>query len=694
MVFSLFFGRRNTACRTTRSNRVDKKRKHTKRLRLERLENRSLLAGFPIGIGGTGSDDANSIVTDVSGNVFVAGRFQNTVDFDPGTTTANLTSNYSGKSPTNTSDGFLAKYRPDGTFLWARRFGGTGVYDFAESVVLDPAGNAYLAGSFQGTTTITGVNAGGATYSNNVLMDSGGSKGGVSSKAAALVIKFDPAGGVSWAKQFGGEASAKDVAIDTNTSGDVVGVYVVGDFLNTVDFNPNPNLTDNLTSRGVMDNFVVKLNGAGNFEWATRGGSTGWDYSSGIAVGADGNTYVTGRFEGTAQFGSSPSIVSIGNADGFVAKLSSNGDWIWATRMGGADYDVVRDVSVLNSSVYITGAFFTASGGASFGPDTLIGGGGQDAFISKLGSDGNFVWTKQFGGLGRQDATDVAISPNEDIYVTGHFQETVDFNPGDGYYPLSGPLITAGNGSVTNAFVTKLDANGNFGGWAQRFGSTSASSYARSVFWDTASSLFVAGGFAGSGSFLPPSNKGGSDAFVVKLNPSTGSSISSLLAAAPAPMAVSESLSLSQVSPIFDAALAKWQATGADVSSLLTTDIRVADLGGSLLGLASGNTITLDDNAAGWGWYIDSTPSDDSEFLDADNHGEMHRMDLLSVLIHEMGHLLGHDHDDEGVMAEALEAGTRGIELEQVHVAATDLAFGWQPDFETEFSFEKAKRRK
>ena len=124
-------------------------------------------------------------------------------------------------------------------------------------------------------------------------------------------------------------------------------------------------------------------------------------------------------------------------------------------------------------------------------------------------------------------------------------------------------------------------------------------------------------------------------------------------------------------------------------------NIRVANLGGSLLGLASGNTITLDDNASGWGWFIDSTPSDDSEFLGADNQGAaMQSMDLLSVLMHEMGHLLGYDHEDEGVMAETLAAGTRSVELEQVHVAATDLAFGERLDFDHEFSFTKAKRRK
>jgi Matrixin len=85
----------------------------------------------------------------------------------------------------------------------------------------------------------------------------------------------------------------------------------------------------------------------------------------------------------------------------------------------------------------------------------------------------------------------------------------------------------------------------------------------------------------------------------------------------------------------------------------------VEDLPGNVLGTAAGNVITLDSNAAGWGWFVDRTPRSDREFTRPGNQGERNRMDLLTVLTHEVGHLLGHDHDDGGVMAETLAAGTR-----------------------------------
>lgn len=154
-------------------------------------------------------------------------------------------------------------------------------------------------------------------------------------------------------------------------------------------------------------------------------------------------------------------------------------------------------------------------------------------------------------------------------------------------------------------------------------------------------------------------------------------SSSSLQAVAAGSTAGTQVLDPNQIQPLFAEALARWQTAGVDTSSLSGIDVRIADLGGTTLGLASGSTIWIDINAAGWGWFVDVTPWDDSEFTTPGNQGEQNRMDLLTVLMHEIGHVLGHEHDEAGVMAETLTAGTRLTPLVDATdwLAAMDVAF-------------------
>jgi len=107
-----------------------------------------------------------------------------------------------------------------------------------------------------------------------------------------------------------------------------------------------------------------------------------------------------------------------------------------------------------------------------------------------------------------------------------------------------------------------------------------------------------------------------------------------------------------QLAAIFNAAIARWAASGiaiAELNRMRSAVIRVADLDGTLLGLADGNSIQIDRDAAGWGWFIDSSPEDDGEFWALEdqvlqakpNNDAVHHIDLLTVVLHELGHLAG-----------------------------------------------------
>jgi WD40 repeat protein len=134
------------------------------------------------------------------------------------------------------------------------------------------------------------------------------------------------------------------------------------------------------------------------------------------------------------------------------------------------------------------------------------------------------------------------------------------------------------------------------------------------------------------------------------------------LQAASAPASpVMQAVTPGQLQPLVAAAEQRWEEAGVDPARLAGVQVQVTDLGGTTLGLQSGNSILIDDNAAGWGWFVDATPHDDSEFTTPGNQGEQNHMDLLTVLMHEMGHVLGLDHDGDGVMQETLTPGTRRL---------------------------------
>jgi hypothetical protein len=151
--------------------------------------------------------------------------------------------------------------------------------------------------------------------------------------------------------------------------------------------------------------------------------------------------------------------------------------------------------------------------------------------------------------------------------------------------------------------------------------------------------------------------------------------VSPLQAASDPTKFVTETVSMAELKPIVQAALNRWANLGltpAQIALLQSTTYVVANIGiARELGQAgSGQVITIDDNAAGFGWFVDTTPRDDQEFTKVISKSErvapgMTRMDLLTVVMHEMGHILGlPDIDDDhstGVMTDVVAAGTRRV---------------------------------
>ena len=192
--------------------------------------------------GGSLLDEVTSIALDGSGNVYTAGTFSTTADFDPGEEEANFTTRGS-------SDCYISKLDNDGNFLWARAFGNSSA-DNLEGMELDDAGNVYVTGFFRGTLDL---DPSGATFNVTSLGDTD-----------AYVCSLDVDGNFRWGGAFLGTERLEGfgIAVDGNDS-----VYVTGRFQGSVDFDPSE-AEATIASTGTTDIYITKLTTAGAFVWA------------------------------------------------------------------------------------------------------------------------------------------------------------------------------------------------------------------------------------------------------------------------------------------------------------------------------------------------------------------------------------------------------------------------------------------
>ena len=253
----------------------------------------------------------------------------------------------------------------------------------------------------------------------------------------------------AWAKSMGSTSYEYGNAIAVDASGNV---YTTGSFQGTVDFDPSA-ATANLTSAGGYDIFVTKFDATGNFVWAKSMGGTGDDYGFGIAVDAS-NVYITGYFTGTADFDPSAAtdnLTSAGFSDIFVCKLSLAGAYTWAVRMGSTTSETGYAIAVdASGNVYTTGSF---QGTVDFDPSAttanLTSAGGKDIFVCKFSSAGAYTWAKNMGGTGDDSGNGIAVDASGNVYTTGYFNGTADFDPS----AATANLTSAG---LYDIFVSKL----------------------------------------------------------------------------------------------------------------------------------------------------------------------------------------------------------------------------------------------
>lgn len=332
-----------------------------------------------------------------------------------------------------------------------------------------------------------------------------------------------------WAFSVGGGSTDGSTSIANDAQGNVV---CVGWFVYTIDADPGPGIAT-LTGIGSGQSaLVAKYDSLGNYLWAFRLGGIGYNTAACVATDDSSNIYVTGTISGTTDFDPGPGTVNL-TATGstryiFVAKYDPNGNYQWAYLLGtsGGDSEGRGITADGAGNVFLTGSFCaTVDFDPGAGTTNLTVNAPSyftDAFVTSFTSAGQFRWAFRFGNSYNDWAYSVATDTSSNIYVTGKFRYTVDFDPGAGVNSRSAS-------GVADGFVASYDSSGNFR-WVIKLGGPGGD---EGLYVSVANEdyVYVTGLFRDSSDFDPGSNAvtfhavGGvndADIFVGKYSAATG----------------------------------------------------------------------------------------------------------------------------------------------------------------------------
>jgi uncharacterized protein (TIGR03437 family) len=526
---------------------------------------------FSTFLGGSVADVANAVATDASGNVYVAGGTQSQ-DF-PVTTGALQTK---PKGASTAGPAFVSKLNPGGTALiYSTYVGGTGG-DAAYGLVVDGAGEAYIAGG---------------TASKDFPVTTGAFQTTIQGSRTSFVAKLNPTGsGLAYATYLGGQSAvsylccdaAAAVAIDGTGSAYVAGVTYAPDFPVT-----QGAVQTKIGSNLASSSYVAKLNPSGSaLVYATFLGGSGQgqfnigpavidgDAATALAVDGSGNVYVTGyahsadfpvtagTFQATNKAATTAGVdSSFPGSNAFIAKINPSGSaLVYSTYLGGSGVaipngaegnekvfgDYANALSVDSSgNVYVAGgstsADFPVTAGAyqtklkAEQPVTNLSMIGSNAFVAELNPAGtNLVYATFVGGSGSDHANAMAIDASGNAYLAGT-TTSLDFPITAGaFQPINRAAITNHAGT---AFFAQLNTSGSVLSYSSFLGGSGmlnppgqpAGDIAYGVALDAAANVYVAGttssaDFPATQGAFQTSNKAaaskGQNAFVAKLNPS------------------------------------------------------------------------------------------------------------------------------------------------------------------------------
>ncbi len=295
--------------------------------------------------------------------------------------------------------------------------------DVWEDVIVDADGNAYATGKFGEEITI-----------GDTTLYGGGS-------SDVITAKFDADGNVIWARADGGKSEDVGVEISIDAARNV---YVAGRFQDTAYFGMGSVAA---VSKGNVDIFVIKYDSTGNLIWVEAVGGTRDDRCRGLYTDSAGFCYITGRFRNVALFDTFQ-LTAFAREDVFVAKLDLDGHVMWVNTFGGPKLDFGEAVTLdPDGNVYVTGSYFQGL----VMPDTIYNArGDEETFLAKYDNDGNYLWSRSYGGKTRDYGEDLNCDEFGNVFLAGTFSDTARY----------GSEVVTGYGDLDHV-VVKIDPDGN-----------------------------------------------------------------------------------------------------------------------------------------------------------------------------------------------------------------------------------------
>ncbi|AMV36845.1 SBBP repeat-containing protein [Planctomyces sp. SH-PL62] len=347
----------------------------------------------------SGDQNMGDLVIDIKGNAYVTGslrgsdaEFGDRPDGTPAVLSAHGPADEHGLTA---EDAFLAKLDPDGATLWAIAMGGSGT-DVGGRLDLDPAGNVYTAGSFEGAATFGTATLTSPSVSNLFLM------------------KHTPDGEPMFVKQANNVQTIGGLDV---TSG---GIHLTGAIGGTIDADPGPSQRILTAENKYQSMYLIKLGLGGDHVWSFNptGSRLSSTFGTGVTVDDAGNVYVTGLFHDQVDFDPSGGKANLSGGDTYVAKYSSAGAYQWAkalTLNGGRPESIKLDGS---GNIYLSSWFNDT---ADFDPGKAkvnrVSAGMAEGFLLKLNASGAFSTVRTFRGAGWDSGKSLAIDASGRVYV-------------------------------------------------------------------------------------------------------------------------------------------------------------------------------------------------------------------------------------------------------------------------------------